>query len=79
VLNEFLVRRSRLSARGDIPVLDSLGVLFQHAAFMVRLARTTRTGVSRHQLYARPSPALIDHVRRFSGQRPLESDFSGDR
>jgi Asp/Glu/hydantoin racemase len=79
VLNEFLVRRDRLSARGDIPVLDSLGVLFQHAAFMVRLARTTRTGVSRHQFYARPSQALIEHVRRFAGQRPLESDFSGDR
>jgi Asp/Glu/hydantoin racemase len=79
VLNEFLVRRGRLSARGDIPVMDSLGVLFQHAAFMVRLARTTRTGVSRHQFYARPSQALVAHVRRFSGQRPLESDFSGDR
>jgi methylase of polypeptide subunit release factors len=56
-----------------------LGVLFQHAAFMVRLGRTTRAGVSRHQFYARPSHALVEHVRRFSGQRPLESDFSGDR
>ena len=79
VLNEFLVRRGRLSARGDVPVMDSLGVLFQHAAFMVRLARTTRAGVSRHQFYARPSPALIEHVRRFSRQQPLASDFSEDR
>ena len=79
VLNEFLVRRGRLSAHGDVPVMDSLGVLFQHAAFMVRLARTTRAGVSRHQFYARPSPALVEHVRRFSRQQPLGSDFSGDR
>lgn len=79
VLNEFLVRRGRLSAHGDVPVMDSLGVLFQHAAFMVRLARTTRAGVSRHQFYARPSQALVEHVRRFSRQPPLEGDFSGDR
>ena len=79
VLNEFLVRRRRLTARGDVPVMDSLGVMFQHAAFLVRLARTTGTGVSRHQFYARPSQALVEHVRRFSRQRELASDFSGDR
>lgn len=79
VLNEFLVRRGRLSAHGNVPVMDSLGVLFQHAAFMVRLARTTGLGVSRHQLYAQPSAALVDHVRSFAGQRPLGHDFSGDR
>ena len=79
VLNEFLVRRGRLKARGDVPVMDSLGVLFQHAAFLVRLARTTGVGVSRHQFYARPSPALVEHVRRFSRQPELRGDFSGDR
>jgi Asp/Glu/hydantoin racemase len=79
VLNEFLVRRRRLSARGGVPVMDSLGTLFQHAAFLVRLARTTGTGVSRHQFYAKPSQALVEHVRRFSSQRELASDFSGDR
>jgi Asp/Glu/hydantoin racemase len=79
VLNEFLVRRGRLTARGDVPVMDSLGVLFQHAAFLVRLARTTAAGVSRHQFYARPSAALVEHVRRFSRQPELASDFSGDR
>jgi Asp/Glu/hydantoin racemase len=78
VLNEFLVRRGRLSARGDVPVMDSLGVLFQHAALLVRLARTTGAGVSRHQFYAKPSQAIVEHVRRFSGQRKLENDFSGD-
>jgi allantoin racemase len=79
VLNEFLVRRGRLSAHGDVPVMDSLGVLFQHAAFLVRLAQTTGLGVSRHQMYARPSPTLIEHVRRFSRQPALGNDFSGDR
>ena len=78
VLNEFLVRRGRLTARGDVPVMDSLGVLFQHAAFLVRLARTTAAGVSRHQFYARPSQALVEHVRRFSRQQALANDFSGD-
>ena len=78
VLNEFLVRRGRLTARGDVPVMDSLGVLFQHAAFLVRLARTTGAGVSRHQFYARPSQALVEHVRGFSRQPDLASDFSGD-
>jgi allantoin racemase len=79
VLNEFLVRRRRLTARVGVPVMDSLGTLFQHAAFMARLARTTGTRISRHQMYAKPSAAMVEHVRGFSGQRKLESDFSGDR
>jgi len=78
VLNEFLVRRRRLTARGDVPVMDSLGALFRHAAFLVRLARTTGTGVSRHQFYARPPRAMVEHVRRFSHQPEPRSDFSGD-
>jgi allantoin racemase len=79
VLNEFLVRRGRLTARGGVPVMDSLGVLFQHAAFLAGLARTKAASVSRHQFYARPSQALVDHVRRFSHQQALASDFSGDK
>lgn len=79
VLNEFLVRRRRLTSRGGVPVMDSLGVLFQHAAFFVRLKRTTGIGVSRHQFYAKPSPEMVEHVRSFAGQRKLASDFSGDR
>jgi len=78
VLNEFLVRRRRLTARGGVPVMDSLGALFQHAAFLARLARTTGTRVSRHQFYARPSRAMVEHVRRFSHQPELRNDFSGD-
>ncbi|MGE0314422.1 MAG: aspartate/glutamate racemase family protein [Lautropia sp.] len=79
VLNEFLVRRGRLQSQADVPVMDSLGVLFQHAAYLARLARTTGSSVSRRQLYTKPSQSMIDHVRRFAGQRPLASDFSGDR
>jgi Asp/Glu/hydantoin racemase len=79
VLNEFLVRRGRLTAHGDVPVMDSLGVLFQHAAFLARLARTKAASVSRHQFYARPSADLVDHVRRFARQQGLGNDFSGDR
>ena len=79
VLNEFLVRRGRLKSQGDVPVMDSLGVLFQHAAYLARLARTTGAGVSRRQLYTKPTQAMVDHVRHFAGQRPLASDFSGDR
>lgn len=79
VLNEFLVRRRRLSTRGGVSVMDSLGTLFQHAAFLVKLKSTTGTSISRHQFYAKPSPAMVEHVRGFSGQRELKSDFSGDR
>jgi Asp/Glu/hydantoin racemase len=79
VLNEFLVRRRRLSAHGGVPVMDSLGTLFQHAAFLARLKGTTGLGVSRHQFYAKPSREMVEHVRNFAGQRKLASDFSGDR
>lgn len=77
VLNEFLVRRGRLQAQGNVPVMDSLGVLFQHAAFMVRLARTTGAGASRMQMYAKPPAAMVEHVRRFAHQPALKDDFSG--
>jgi len=79
VLNEFLVRRGRLQAQGDVPVMDSLGVLFQHAAFFARIARTTGAGVSRHQMYLQPSAAMVAHVRQFSSQPALSHNFSGDR
>lgn len=78
VLNEFLVRRGRLQAHGNVPVMDSLGVLFQHAAFFARIARTTGSTVSRRQLYTQPPLAMVDHVRRFAGQRDLTNDFSGN-
>jgi Asp/Glu/hydantoin racemase len=79
VLNEFLVRRGRLKARGEVPVMDSLGVLFQHAAYMVRIARSTGAAPSRQQMYTRPPEPMIAHVRRFAGLGDLKHDFSGDR
>jgi len=79
VLNEFLVRRGRLQAQGGVPVMDSIGVLFQHAAYFVRLARATGLGVSRHQMHVRPTPEMVQHVRSFAGLGPLGHDFSGDR
>ena len=79
VLNEFLVRRGRLKAHGNVPVMDSLGVLFQHAAFMVRIARSTGAGASRLQMYTKPPADMIAHVRGAAGLRPLGHDFSGDR
>ena len=79
VLNEFLVRRGRLTAHGDVPVIDSLAVLFQHAAFLARLSRSKAASVSRHQFYARPPQAMVEHVRGFAHQQELRNDFSGDR
>lgn len=73
------MRRGRLQAHGDVPVMDSLGVLFQHAAFFARIARTSGSAVGRRQLYTQPPKAMVDHVRRFAGQRDLTNDFSGDR
>jgi hypothetical protein len=59
--------------------MDSLGVLFQHAAYMVRIARTTGAAPSRQQMYTRPPQTMIDHVRQFAGLAELRHDFSGDR
>ena len=79
VLNEFLVRRNRLVSQGGVPVIDSLGVLFQHAAFLARLKRIGAASPSRLQMYARPADSLVAHVRGFAGQPELKHDFSGDR
>ncbi|MFM9888044.1 MAG: hypothetical protein ACKVQT_33885 [Burkholderiales bacterium] len=77
-LDEATVREGfGLTARRSVPVINNLGVLFEHAAFLVRLARTTGAGVSRHQFYARPPESMVDHVRRFSRQQGPESKFSG--
>ena len=77
--SEFLVRRGRLAARGGVPVIDSLAVLFQHAALLARLRRGGAAAVSRLQMYAQPGGEMLRHVRAFGGQRELKNDFSGDR
>lgn len=77
VLNEFLVRHRLLQVEGAV-VLDSLGVLFQHAAFLARGRAAGVLDVSRRQLYAKPTPAMLTHVRESTGAlRRRESDFSG--
>jgi len=77
VLNEFLVRHQMLSVDGAV-VLDSLGVLFQHAAFLARGKARGTLGISRRLLYARPTAAMLDHARGYYGalQRE-ESAFTG--
>jgi len=77
VLNEFLVRHRLLQVEGAV-VLDSLGVLFQHAAFLARGRAAGVLDVSRRQLYAKPTPAMLAHAQAFNGAlRRGEPDFSG--
>lgn len=77
VLNEFLVRHDLLRFEGAV-VLDSLGVLFQHAAFLARGRASGTLDVSRRLLYAKPTEAMLAHARQVHGAlRADESDFSG--
>jgi allantoin racemase len=77
VLNEFLVRHDLLAVDGGV-VLDALGVLFQHAAFMARARASGCLDVSRRLLYARPTAPMLDHMRGRRGALNLaEGDFSG--
>ena len=77
VLNEFLVRHDLLKVDGAV-VLDSLGVLFHHAAFVARARAAGVLDVSRRLLYARPSEAMLAHARSVHGVLARgESDFSG--
>lgn len=77
VLNEFLVRHQLLAVEGAV-VLDALGVLFQHAAFLARARAAGVLDVSRRQLYAKPTAAMLAHARTFTGAlRRTESEFSG--
>ena len=77
VLNEFLVRHGLLHFEGAV-VLDSLGVLFHHAAFLARGRAAGVLDVSRRLLYAKPSDAMRQHTARFYGAlQRQETDFSG--
>lgn len=77
VLNEFLVRHRLLQFEGAV-VLDSLGVLFQHAAFLARSRAAGVLDVSRRQLYAKPSADMLAHARASTGALGRdESSFSG--
>lgn len=76
VLNEFLVRHQLLRAAGAV-VLDSLGVLFHHAEFLAHARAAGTLDVSRRQLYAPPSGAMLQHARSRGTLDRRESDFSG--
>ena len=77
VLNEFLARHRLLSVEGAV-VLDGLGVLFHHAAFLVRARRAGCLDISRRLLYARPTDAMRAHARDAHRMTPRdEREFSG--
>lgn len=77
VLNEFLVRHGTLYHDGAV-VLDSLGVLFHHAAFLAQARAAGCLDVSRRLLYAKPADAMMAHA--IGGSRltvRTETEFSG--
>jgi allantoin racemase len=77
VLNEFLVRHRLLSVDGAV-ILDSLGLLFHHAAFFARARAASVLDVSRRLLYAKPTATMLSHSRRFFNALDRdESEFSG--
>ncbi len=76
-LNEMVWRTGLRSAAG-VPVLDALGTLFHHAAFMTGLRSRLGTGVSRALHYAKPPPEMLAEARAAAGARPMdETEFSG--
>jgi allantoin racemase len=76
-LNE-MVWRMGLRTVAGVPVLDALGTLFHHAAFMARMRRHLGTEVSRALHYAKPPPQMLAVARQAAGSLPMvEADFSG--
>ena len=75
-LNEFVWRHGVRRLHGA-PVMDSLGTLFRHAAFMAGARTALGLEVSRVRRYAKPPPGMLAQARAASGLRPMEeSDFS---
>ena len=76
-LNE-MVWRTGLRTAAGVPVMDALGTLFHHAAFMAGLRRHLGTAVSRALHYARPPSGMLAAARDAAGIRPMaETEFSG--
>ena len=76
-LNEFVWRHGVRRLHGA-PVMDSLGTLFRHAAFMAGARTALGLEVSRVRLYAKPPPGMLAQARAAAELRPMEeSDFSG--
>ena len=75
-LNEFVWRHGVRRLHGA-PVMDSLGTLFRHAAFMAGVRSALGIEVSRVSRYAKPPPGMLAQARAAAGLRPMEeSDFS---
>lgn len=76
-LNE-MVWRTGLRTVAGVPVLDALGTLFNHAAFMAGLRSRLGLEVSRALHYAKPPPRMLAQARHAAGARPIgEGEFSG--
>ncbi|MCB4823975.1 aspartate/glutamate racemase family protein [Roseicella aerolata] len=76
-LNEFAWRHGVRRLHGA-PVMDALGTLFRHAAFMAGARTALGLKVSRIGHYARPPPAMLAQARAAAGVGPMaEGDFSG--
>lgn len=69
VLNEFLIDHRLREVAGAV-VIDSLSVLFHHAAFLAGLREATGAMTSRAGYYARPPSDLLLHARA-SGSEPF--------
>jgi allantoin racemase len=75
-LNEFVWRHGVRRLHGA-PVMDSLGTLFRHAAFMAGARTALGLEVSRVRQYAKPPAGMLAQARAAAGLRPMEeSDFS---
>jgi len=76
-LNE-MVWRHGLKTVAGVPLMDALGTLFHHAAFMAGLHRRLETSVSRAMHYARPPADMLSSARAAAGARDMtEGEFSG--
>ena len=77
VLNAFLVRHGVMQHEGAV-VMDPLGVLFHHAAFLARARAARCLDTSRRLLYAKPAPGMMEHaLDRSSYVARSEAEFSG--
>ncbi len=76
-LNEFVWRR-RITQIDGAPVLDALGALFRHAAFMAGVKSKLGLGASRRGIYAKPPAGMVEDARGRARIVALdEGDFSG--
>lgn len=76
-LNEFVWRRGITQVDGA-PVMDALGSLFRHAAFMAGAREKLGLGVSRRGHYAKPPAAMLAQARQSAVATSIDEEaFSG--